>query len=348
MKKRRTLLFLALVVVAAAAVLALSVRRPRLVLTGLVTTDEIIVSSEIQGRLQQLTCKPGDMVKQGQLLGVISPAEWNADLAYFESLEHSAAAQVTQAEADLEFQQELTSQQVKQAEANLAAAESSVNQAEADLDSARLNFSRADRLRSQGANSVQEFDLARTTRNSVEARVAALRKQAIAGRAAVDLAKAGAAQVAVRQAALAASRQQLAAAGAQTEKAGARLGYTKIHAPSDGIVNVRAALAGEVVNPGQAIVTLVDPSNLWIRADVEESYIDRLHLGDKLTVRLPSGAEREGTIFFRGVDADYATQRDVSRTKRDLKTFEVRLRCDNRDRSLAVGMTAYVALPFAR
>jgi HlyD family secretion protein len=45
------------------------------------------------------------------------------------------------------------------------------------------------------------------------------------------------------------------------------------------------------------------------------------------------------------VDADYATQRDVSRTKRDIKTFEVRLRCDNSDRALAVGMTAYVILP---
>ena len=63
---------------------------------------------------------------------------------------------------------------------------------------------------------------------------------------------------------------------------------------------------------------------------------------------MPSGAEREGTVFYRGVDADYATQRDVSRTKRDIKTFEVRLRCDNRDRSLAVGMTAYVTLPLAK
>ena len=45
------------------------------------------------------------------------------------------------------------------------------------------------------------------------------------------------------------------------------------------------------------------------------------------------------------MDADFATQRDVSRTKRDIKTFEIRLRCDNKDRALAVGMTAYVILP---
>jgi HlyD family secretion protein len=79
--------------------------------------------------------------------------------------------------------------------------------------------------------------------------------------------------------------------------------------------------------------------------DVEESYIDRVRIGDKMTVRLPSDVERDGTVIFRGLDASFATQRDVSRTKRDIKTFEVRLKMDNSDRRLAVGMTAYVLLP---
>jgi hypothetical protein len=38
----------------------------------------------------------------------------------------------------------------------------------------------------------------------------------------------------------------------------------------------------------------------------------------------------------------------VSRTKRDIKTFEIRLRVDNRDRRLAVGMTSYVLVPTPR
>jgi HlyD family secretion protein len=84
-----------------------------------------------------------------------------------------------------------------------------------------------------------------------------------------------------------------------------------------------------------------------VRADVEETYIDRVKIGDHLRVRLPSGAEADGTVFYRGVDAGFATQRDVSRTKRDIKTFEIRLRVDNHDRRLAVGMTAYVLLPVA-
>ena len=114
---------------------------------------------------------------------------------------------------------------------------------------------------------------------------------------------------------------------------------------SDGTVDVRVARQGEIVNPGQPIVTLINPDDLWIRADIEETYIEHVRLGDQLPVRLPSGEARMGTVFYRAADAGFATQRDVSRTKRDIKTFEVRLRVDNKDRRLAVGMTAYVDLP---
>jgi HlyD family secretion protein len=154
--------------------------------------------------------------------------------------------------------------------------------------------------------------------------------------------------VAARQAALQGDTHNLAAAAAQRERAQVYLGYTELRAPLDAVVDVRAARAGETLVAGQPILSLVNPDDLWVRADVEESYIDRIRLGDRLTVRLPSGQEREGTVFYRGADAQYATQRDVSRTKRDIRTFELRLRCDNRDRALAVGMTAYVILPTGR
>src|SRR5262249_28815585 len=134
------------------------------------------------------------------------------------------------------------------------------------------------------------------------------------------------------------------AAAAQAEKANVRLGYSEIHAPLAGFVDVRVARQGEVVGPTQPIVTLINPDDLWVRVDVEETYAMRLRVGDEFNVRFPSGEERKGKVFYRAVDAGFATQRDVSRTKRDIKTFEIRLRVDNHDRGLAVGMTAYVSL----
>jgi len=283
MKKRKIPILILILAVVAGGIYYATTRPPGgIILTGIVTTDEVIVSSEIQGRLQQLLVKEGDAVTNGELLGVIQPQEQLANAAFYASSEQQSTADLAQAQADLE--------------------------------NARLNLERIKVLYTNNVESVQTYDQARTACESAAARVESVKKQT-------------------------------QAAGAQKEKAAVQLGYTRIVAPLDGIVDTRAALQGEVVNPGQAIVTLINQDDLWVRADVEETYVDRLRLGDKLQVKLPSGAVREGTVFYRSVDADYATQRDVSRTKRDIKTFEIRLRCDNRDRRLAVGMTAGVTLP---
>jgi len=280
-KKIFILIFLAAII--AGVVWYTAFKQPaRIVLTGIVTTDDVIISSQVMGRLQELRVNQGDVVKKGDLLGLIEPQELDANRAYYIENEKQVAAQVAQAQSDLE--------------------------------NAQLNYERVEQLFKTGVESKQDYDQSRTTKDGMAARLDSALKQ-------------------------------LLAATAQKEKANVQLNYTEIRAPINGIVDVRAALLGEVVNPGQGIVTLIDEDDLWVRADVEETYIDGIHIGDKMKVRLPSGAEREGTVFFRGVDADYATQRDVSRTKRDIKTFEVRLRCDNKDRSLALGMTAYIILP---
>jgi len=347
--KRRLPIFILLLAAVALVVYFAAFRRPgRIILTGIVTTDEVIVAPEIQGRLQRLLVEQGQSVTNGQLLAVIQPQEWQADMAFYANTEQQWAAQVTQAEADLKYQESQTSNQIRQAEANLAATEAQVTQAAADLEIAKLNFQRFADLYKQGVESIQTYDQTRTAKEAAQARVESLRKQVDAAQAAVALAQANADQVAARRAALQASIHQKAAAEAQKEKAKVRLNYTEIRAPLNGFVDLRAARQGEVLNPGQAIVTLIDQDDLWVRADVEETYIDRIRLGDRLEVRLPSAATRQGTVFYRSQDAEYATQRDVSRTKRDIKTFEVRLRCDNSDRRLAVGMTAYVTLDLSR
>lgn len=348
--KRRLRIVLSLAVLGVAALVYYTINHGSnsLRLTGIVTTDAVVVSSEIQGRLQSLLVSQGDLVRTGQLLARIQPQEWKAEMSFYAHAEQQSAAQVTQAEADLNYQEAQTSNQIRQAEANLASAEAQVAQGDADLENARLNFERLRDLFQRGVESAQTHDQARTTFDAAKAHSDSLRKQVQAAQATVALAQANADQVAARRAMLEASRHQFAAAQAQKQKAQVRLDYTEICAPVSGIVDIRAALQGEVINPGQAIVTLIDPDNLWVRVDVEETYVDRIRLGEKLPVRLPSGGEREGTVFYRGIDADYATQRDVSRTKRDIKTFEIRLRVDNTDRALAVGMTAYVTVPLAK
>jgi len=310
-------LTIALVVIAAASTAGwLEVRHAGpadLVLTGVVTTNDLIVSSQVGGRVSRLVVGEGESVTPNQVIATLEPGEFQADRAFYARSADAVAAQVEASRAEL------------------AAAVAQDSEARANLTNAQRVFERQQTLLAAGGVTEQELDASRTSLTVARARLEAAERQ-----------------VANRQSGLAAGQQQQAAASAQTTKANVRLTYTEITAPSAGIVDVRAARVGEVVTAGQPIVTIVNPDSLWVRADIEETYIDRIRLGDTLTVRLPSGAERRGTVIYRGVDADFATQRDVSRTKRDIKTFEIRLRVDNADRRLAVGMTSYVLVPAPR
>jgi HlyD family secretion protein len=338
-----------LVIVAGLAIYWYLNRPPsELVLTGIVTTHEVVVSPQIQGRIDKLLVNEGDTVAKGSLLAVLAPDELRQEAAFYGASLEGAGAQVAQSEAALRMEEKQVTGQIAQAEATLAATTARREASDAELLRARLEFERAQAMHTSGVGTTQQLEQAKSAYDVAKGNVAALAKEIDASRAAVRLARASLDEIAIRRTQLAAMRTQRTAAAAQRSKADVRLAYTELRAPFAGIVDTRAAREGEVVTPGGAILTLIDPDNLWVRADVEETYIDRVKLGDRVKVRLPSGDEREGTVIFRGVDAGFATQRDVSRTKRDIKTFEIRLKIDNTDRRLATGMTAYVLLPVGK
>ena len=142
MKRKLILFILIAAVLGIGLYFMLAAGRGEVVLTGIVTTDEVIVSPEIQGRLQQLLVQQGDTVTNGQLLAVIQPQEWTAQMQYYTNTARQSSAQVAPGLADLEYQEQQCSNLISQSEANLAAAQDQVAQAEADFENADLTFKR--------------------------------------------------------------------------------------------------------------------------------------------------------------------------------------------------------------
>ncbi len=133
-----------------------------LVLTGIVTTNDVLVSPQTAGQLAQLLVKEGDTVKKGQLLALIDPRELQADTAYYAHSAEAQTSQVREAEAALRFQERQTADQISQAESTLASAEAQEKASAADLESARLTYERSRSLSGQGVVSTQDLDQART------------------------------------------------------------------------------------------------------------------------------------------------------------------------------------------
>src|SRR5262245_47788489 len=125
MKRLRRLLVLLVIVGAGAAAYVYFSRPPSLlVLTGIVTTNDVVVSPQIAGPLAQLLVNEGDEVKKDQLLASIKPDELRQESAFYAHSAEGATSQVRESEAALRFQERQTTDQIQQAEANLAAAQS--------------------------------------------------------------------------------------------------------------------------------------------------------------------------------------------------------------------------------
>jgi HlyD family secretion protein len=314
-------------------------------LTGIVDGNEVIISPQIMGRIINLTVDEGSPVKKGDLIAELDPKELEASLAAANANVASLQAQVSEANHNYSMTDDQTGASVRQAVAMLTSTRAQLDQATATLWRDQTDYDRMQKLFDSGVESAQDRDHADATLKASQANVKSLEDSVRAQDAALSVAQANRKQVDVRGSEVETTIAQLEQARASAAETATQLGYTKIYAPIDGIVSVRVAKQGEVVAQGSPIVVVVDMDHLWVRADVEESYIDSVSFNQTLRVKLPSGDVLQGQVFFKGVENDFATQRDVSRTKRDIKTFAIKVAVPNQGRRLFTGMTATVMLP---
>ncbi|MGH9416315.1 MAG: HlyD family secretion protein [Terriglobales bacterium] len=352
------------IVIVAAAVVAglyfgLRPKAQTLVLTGTVDGNEVVVGSQITGRITRLAVQDGDAVTAGEVLATLDQGVQQADAVAASAAIQQAQASARQSQDQTALLEATLAARVQQAQAQqaqvgaqLAEARAGERQAAANWDKAEANYRRTVPLAAKGVSSPLELDNAKAdldgataARASAAAQITAAQKSVAAAAAALTDARQQQRQVQVQRQQTAALQAAWRQASANHQAALVRLGQTEITAPIAGVVTLRAAREGEVVNPGGPIVTLFDLAHTWVDADVEETYAPLIRLGEQLQVKLPDGALVRGPVIYKAVEADFATQRDVSRTKRDIKTVAIRVAVPNPHGELALGMTAWVVLP---
>jgi multidrug resistance efflux pump len=316
-----------------------------LVLIGTIDANQVMVSSRVQGRIEKLLVDEGTEVKAGDPIAVLDNEEITAEKQAAEATLASLRSRVAQSRSTLQSMTGTTSSDVQNAQSMIQSYKAQLREAEANLEVQRLDTERMVNLAKQGVASAQQRDQASAALKQVQARVQSLQEQIGAAEAQLTSAQARINQATAARSDVTASQAQATNAQAQIAQIEARLGYTRVFAPVSGTVSVRAAREGEVVSPGQAIVTIVDFNDTWVRAPLPETYNDRVAIGDTLPVILPSGARTSGKVIFKAVEGDFATQRDVSRRKRDIKTVGLKLKVDNSNKTLVPGLTADVIVP---
>jgi multidrug resistance efflux pump len=317
-------------------------------LIGTVDANEVVVSSKIPGRIQKLTVVEGQKVNAGDLIAEIESQDLDAAMQAAQATAASDRWKLSEAQETERQNQGETSSATVSAEAQVKAAQATLAQAQAQYDHQKADTSRTVALAQQGIMSAQAKDEAVTSLQAAEAAVNTAKGNLDAAQASLRQARAHELLAQVSARSVDESRDAEANARALADEAKVEASYARIVAPVNGVVNEWAAREGEVVAAGTPIVTIMDLKQTWVYAPLPETQADSVKLGDQLRVVMPSGDTVQGQVIAKAAEADFATQRDVSREKRDIKTVQLKLLIPNPGEEFVPGMTAEVYVSKSR
>lgn len=223
------------------------------------------ISPQIAGEITQILVKDNQWVKQGELLAVIDPREFNVALLQATAQEQSARARQDDARANLTRQNSL-----------IDGAQAQRQAAQAELEFARQEQNRYQKMANIGAGSLQAAQQATTRVHTLSANVA---QTEAALKAAKNMLQ-------VLQAKLADSDAELALAQAQKAMAELNLSYTRITAPIAGVVGKKSLRVGEFVKPGDVLLAIVPQDKLYIIANYQETQLENIAHGQEVDIHI--------------------------------------------------------------
>ena len=317
-------------------------------LIGTVDANEVVVSARMQGRIKTLAVDEGQEVKAGQLIAIIESDDLQAARRAADATATSQKYKLTETVDTEQQMRGETGSATVNAHAQVRAATAALAQAQANFEHQQAFTTRTVALAQQGIMSAQSKDDAVTSLAAAKAAVETARENVAAADASLRQARAHELLTKVAAHTVDSTRSEVANARALADQAEVMLGYAQVFAPVDGKVNVRAARQGEVVSMGAPIVTIMDLTQTWIYAPLPETQADAVQVGDPLRVVMPSGATIKGKVINKSAQADFATQRDVSARKRDIKTIQLKLLIDNPGEKFVPGMTAEVYIAMSK
>jgi membrane fusion protein (multidrug efflux system) len=286
------------------------------------------VSARISGTILRVNPEVEDshFVKAGTVLAEIDPADYQAEreraVADYNRLQASSLA----AEKDISVissgsngRLDLARAAVSEAEDAVASEKATLDASEARLAQAQANFTRAEADRQRYAKLLAKHEISQSEYDRVATEADTDKSAVVAGKAEIAAAKqrvsaaqsrliqrkadvlaAGSApqQIASSKAKAAAASSDAIRARAQLTTADLNLGYTRIIAPVSGIIGRKTVEAGQRVQPGQQLLTIIPVYDLWITANFKETQLRKMKPGQPVTIH----AEATGEDYRGHVD----------------------------------------------
>ncbi|MDA5109102.1 efflux RND transporter periplasmic adaptor subunit [Brevibacillus thermoruber] len=228
--------------------------------SGIVTVeDKQRIYANVNGILREFAVKEGDAVKKGQVIGKIDTSDVESRIMEIDTQIELARANLSKAQAGSEPEE-------------LAQERERVAQAERDYDNAKREYERIRQLHESGATTQQELDKAKAQVDSALSALNVARQQYALK------------QKGPRREEIASLEAQINSRLAEKALLEKERVQSVLVAPADGTVIERAAENGQYVNKGTEILTLANLNHLLIEADINESDVSKIRLGQTAVI----------------------------------------------------------------
>ena len=221
------------------------------------------INSRVQGYIKEIRFSEYEKVHKGDTLIIIDDSDLRLNVA-------KARAEYQNALAG----KAITYKTVSSASANLGVSEASIEEARILMEMSSKDFQRYETLLEQEAVTRQQFDNAKTDYETKKARYEMLIKQRQAVSSVVD----------VNRSQLFSSEASIDLAQALLETAELNLSYTIITAPCDGYTSRKEIQVGQLVQPGQTLLDIIDTSDVWVTANYKETQLKHIHPGSEVEI----------------------------------------------------------------
>lgn len=302
--------------------------------TGYVEATEVRVASQVAGKVLEVKVEEGDSVRVGALLVRVDPTDLQLALDRVRAERNASDAQLRLLQAGAR------PEELRQAEAQVAAADADQRATQSELKAAGDDLARFESLLAANAGSEKQRDDAAARRDLAAARVKAAGDRAQAARETLARLRAGA-----RSQELDGGRARVAAADAQIASLQKNISDTQITAPVSGVVTTRLIDPGELVSPGTPTIVITDLDHAWANVYVDEPVVPNLKIGEKVTVLTDAGQRMDGNISFISPRAEFTPRNVQTANERAKLVYRVKVLVDNRAGVLKPGMPVEAELP---
>ena len=307
--------------------------------SGVIEGTEVNLAPKVSGRISEICCNEGDRIQSNQIVIRLESADLTAAVEQAQGGVERAQANIGVAESSIRFARA----SIESAAAGINTVQADTVKTKAQMDDADRKLARMRALFQQKFISQDALDTATTTHAAAEADFASAKSKLVEAQFKRD---AAVAQLSSAQNQLQLDHSELKQSQANLAYSQAKLADTVITSPISGTVVFKALEKGETVSPGITVLTVVDLASLYARVDVDESLLDKIALGSEVTISTAGspGKQLKGKVAEIGQYAGFATQRDVTRGRQDIKTFRVKIALEDPAALLKPGMTVDVEM----